>query len=104
MKNRFLLSMLALGLLGGAGCATTQPQAAPDAPAAAAAPQFTTPPPEVRASYEMGGFIVQVYHPETRTLYVWVGNPSMQARHPMTCFKLQLSDTLSGQPQKENCE
>jgi hypothetical protein len=103
MKNRFLLSMIALGLLGVAGCATQQ-SPAPDAPAAAAAPQFTTPPPEVRANLVFSGVQVQIYHPQTRTLYMWVGSPRPDAKQVMTCFKLQLSDTPSGTPQREKCE
>jgi hypothetical protein len=100
MKNRLLLSMLALALLGVAGCASMQPPAAP----AAAAPHFSTPPPEVRATILFTGLLLQVYYPETRTLYVWTGNPKPKAPQPMNCFKLQLSDTPSGAPQRLPCE
>ena len=109
MKYRFLLCILLLGVLGNAGCAAAQ-QSAPAAsqPAAPAAadppPQFSTPPPEVRATMQFSGVLVQVYHPETRTLYLWTGNPKPTNKQPMNCFKLQLSDTASGTPKREKCE
>jgi hypothetical protein len=102
MKNRLLLSILSLALIGATGCASMQASA--DPATAPASPQFSTPPPEVRASMQFTGVLVQIYHPETRTLYMWVGNPRPTAKGPMQCFKLQLSDTQSGTPQKEPCE
>ena len=50
------------------------------------------------------GVLLQVYHPETRTLYIWIGDPKPQTRESMHCFKIQLSDTPSGTPQRMECE
>lgn len=105
MTYRFLAGIVLLGLLGSAGCANQQPAPGAGTVAAAApAPQFSTPPPEVRASGLFSGVIVQVYHPDTRTLYIWSGNPRPTSKQKMICFKLQLSDTASGTPQRESCE
>jgi hypothetical protein len=103
MKNRLLLAALSLALLCAAGCATTQTPADPTPPASAA-PQFSTPPPEIRTSMLYSAVLLQVYHPETRTVYVWVGNPKPLDKQPMQCFKLQLSDTASGNPQRMPCD
>jgi hypothetical protein len=102
MKNRFVLSALSLALLGAAGCASMQPQPAAATPPAA--PHFSTPPPEVRATTQFTGVVLQIYHPDTRTLYIWTGSPKPQAKESMHCFKLQLSDTPSGTPQRLACE
>lgn len=103
MKNRFLLAALALAMLCAAGCATTQAPA--DAtPVAPAAPHFSTPPPEVRVTTQFTGVALQIYHPETRTLYLWTGTPRPQKKESMHCFKIQLSDTPSGTPQRLDCE
>jgi hypothetical protein len=103
MKNRFLLSALSFALLCANGCATAQTPA--DATAAApAAPRFSTPPPEVRVTTQFTGVALQIYHPETRTLYLWTGSPKPQAKEQMHCFKIQLSDTPSGTPQTLECE
>jgi hypothetical protein len=102
MNYRFALSILSLALLGAAGCASMQASA--DPATAPASPQFSTPAPEVRASMQFTGVLVQIYHPETRTLYIWTGNPRPTAKGAMQCFKLQLSDTQSGTPQREPCE
>jgi|SRR5579862_3267306 len=103
MKNRFLLFALSLALLCAAGCATTQAPA--DAPTpASAAPHFSTPPPEVRVTTQFNGVILQIYHPDTRTLYLWTGTPKPQTKEQMRCFKIQLSDTPSGTPQRMECE
>jgi hypothetical protein len=104
MKNRFVLSALSLALLGAAGCASMQSQPADATPPAPAAPHFSTTPPEVRATTQFTGVVLQVYHPDTRTLYIWTGNPKPQSKESMHCFKLQLSDTPSGTPQRLECE
>src|SRR3984957_13230700 len=104
MKNRFVLSALSLALLGAAGCASMQPQPAEPPPPAPAAPHFSTSPPEVRVMTQFTGVVLQLYHPDTRTLYIWTGSPKPQAKESMHCFKLQLSDTPSGTPQRLECE
>ena len=104
MKNRFVISALSLVLLAAAGCASMQPQPADPTPVAPAASHFSTPPPEVRATTQFTGVVLQIYHPETRTLYMWTGSPKPQAKESMHCFKLQLSDTPSGTPQRLACE
>jgi hypothetical protein len=103
MKNRFLLSAFSLALLCAYGCATAQTPA--DAtPTAPAAPRFSTSPPEVRVTTQFTGVSLQIYHPETRTLYLWTGSPRPQKKEQMHCFKIQLSDTPSGTPQRMECE
>jgi hypothetical protein len=96
MKNRFVFFALSLGLIGVTGCAK---QPAPPAP-----PSFTSTAPEVRTSLEFGGVLVSIYHPDTRTLYLWSGDPRPNVHRPMTCIKMQLSDTPSGSPKSEPCE
>jgi len=81
-----------------------QPQAADATAAASPAPHFTTSPPEVRVTTQFTGVALQIYHPETRTLYLWTGSPKPQAKEQMHCFKIQLSDTPSGKPQPMACE
>jgi hypothetical protein len=102
MKTGLAFAVISLVVTGAMGCASMQ-QPAPAA-AAPAAPQFTTPAPEVRASVQFSGLLVQIYHPETRTLYLWSGDPRPKVKRPMQCFKLQLSDSQSGNPQRETCE
>lgn len=98
MKTLFLLAALFA-----AGCATTQtPADAP--PPAPAAPHFSTPPPEVRVTTQFTGVSLEIYHPDTRTLYLWTGTPKPQTKESMRCFKIQLSDTPSGTPQRMECE
>ena len=104
IKNRFALNALALAALCASGCANMQPQSADPPPAAAAASHFSTPPPEVRVTTQFTGIALQIYHPETRTLYLWTGSPKPQAKESMHCFKIQLSDTPSGTPQRLACE
>ena len=102
MKTRFMLSAVLMAAIC-VGCATTQTPADPP-PAAAAASHFSTPPPEVRVTTQFTGVALQIYHPETRTLYLWTGSPKPQAKEQMHCFKMQLSDTPSGKPQPMACE
>ena len=104
MKTRFLLAALALAALCAYGCANMQPQPADATPAASPAPHFSTPQPEVRVTTQFTGVALQIYHPETRTLYLWTGSPKPQAKEQMHCFKIQLSDTPSGKPQPLACE
>jgi hypothetical protein len=102
MKTRFMLSAVLMAALC-VGCATTQTPADPTTPPPAA-PHFSTPPPEVSATTQLGGILLQIYRPDTRTLYMWTGVPKPDARLPMNCFKVQLSDTPSGTPQRLKCE
>ena len=103
MKNRFVLSALSFAALCAYGCANMQ-QPADTPPTAAAAPHFSTPPPEVRVTTQFTGVSLQIYHPDTRTLYLWTGSPKPQTKESMHCFKIQLSDTPSGTPQRMECE
>ena len=102
IRTSFLLPALALAALCAAGCANMQQPA--DAPPSAPASHFSTPPPEVRVTTHFTGVLLQIYHPETRTLYLWTGTPKPQTKEAMHCFKLQLSDTPSGTPQRMECE
>ena len=81
-----------------------QPTPADATPAAPAAPHFSTPPPEVRVTTQFTGVALEIYHPDTRTLYLWTGTPKPQTKEQMHCFKIQLSDTPSGTPQRMECE
>lgn len=104
VKNRFVLLALSLALLCAAGCTSLQPQPADPTPPTATAPHFSTSPPEVRVTTQFTGVALQIYHPETRTVYLWTGSPKPQAKESMHCFKIQLSDTPSGSPQTLACE
>jgi hypothetical protein len=103
INNRFMLKALSLAALCASGCANMQQPADPS-PVAPAAPHFSTPQPEVRVTTQFTGVALQIYHPETRTLYLWTGSPKPQAKETMHCFKIQLSDTPSGKPQTLACE
>ncbi len=50
------------------------------------------------------GVVLEIYHPDTRTLYLWTGTPKPKTKEQMHCFKIQLSDTPSGTPQRMECE
>ena len=103
MNNRLILSILSIALICAYGCATAQtPGDAP--PVAPAASHFSTPPPEVRVTTSFTGVSLQIYHPDTRTLYLWTGSPKPLTKEQMHCFKIQLSDTPSGTPQRMECE
>ena len=79
------------------GCAS-QTQSTP-APAAAAPSQSTPAPVEVRTNLEFGGPQVSVFHPDTRTLYLWSGDPRPGPAHKdQNCIKIQMSDSPSGGP------
>ena len=72
MKN-ILTCALALVLFIATGCAS-QTQSTP-APAATAPSQSTPAPVEVRTNLEFGGPQVSIFHPDTRTLYLWSSDP-----------------------------
>ncbi|MGC2445332.1 hypothetical protein [Candidatus Binatus sp.] len=99
MKNS-LVCALALVLLGAAGCASqTQSAPAPSPAPAAAAPQSTPAPVEVRTNLEFGGPQVSIFHPDTRTLYLWSSDPRPGPPHRApNCIKIQMSDSPSGGP------
>lgn len=99
MKNS-LVCALALVLLGAAGCASqTQSAPAPLPAPAAAAPQSTPAPVEVRTNLEFGGPQVSIFHPDTRTLYLWSSDPRPGPPHRApNCIKIQMSDSPSGGP------
>jgi hypothetical protein len=98
MKNRLALS---IALLGVTGCSSMQqPAPAPGATPAAPDPAQE----QVRADYQYGGVLISIYHPDTRTLYVWSGDARPASRRPMTCYKFQLSETPSGAPKNLPCE
>jgi len=41
---------------------------------------------------EFGGPRVSIYHPDTKTLYIWSGDPSGNLHLPMKCTKIQMGD------------
>jgi hypothetical protein len=98
MKNS-LICALALLLFIATGCASqTQSTPAP-APAAAAPSQSTPAPAEVRTNLEFGGPQVSIFHPDTRTLYLWSSDPRPGPPHrDPNCIKIQMSDSPSGGP------
>ena len=94
-KNGLVLAALSLAILGVTGCANLQP---PAKPAPAPVPE------EVHASVRTGRLLVSDYHPDTRTMYLWSGDPRPNAVHPMTCTKIQLSDTPVGAAKTSACD
>ena len=95
--RKSLVCALSIALMGALGCASQQSQPASSAPAAAAAP--TPPATEISTHYEIGGPQLSIYRPDTRTLYLWSGDPRPgPTYHPMTCIKVQMSDSPSGGP------
>jgi len=96
MNSGFLLAALSLALLGVTGCANLQPPPPPPAPVPA--------PEEIHAEMMMSGMVLSIYHPDTRTMYVWWGDPRPVARRPMNCVEMQLSATPSGAPKSQNCQ
>ncbi|HEY2662874.1 MAG TPA: hypothetical protein VGI47_00940 [Candidatus Binataceae bacterium] len=103
IKHSFLLPALSIAALCASGCANMQ-QPADAPPSAPAASHFSTPQPEVRVTTQFTGVALQIYHPETRTLYLWTGSPKPATKESMHCFKIQLSDTPSGTPKTLECE
>jgi hypothetical protein len=98
MKNS-LICALALLLFIATGCAS-QTQSTPAPAVAAAAPSQSTPAPvEVRTNLEFGGPQVSIFHPDTRTLYLWSSDPRPGPPHrDPNCIKIQMSDSPSGGP------
>lgn len=98
MKNGLVLAALSLGLLGAAGCAgVQQPAQAAAAPAAAAAEQVNT-------SVSFGGAVISIYRPDTRTMYLWSGDPRTNAKRPMSCSKVQLNENPTVAPKVSLCQ
>ena len=100
IKSGLVLAALSLALLGVTGCANLQP--------AAPAPAPPSPPPpapeEIHADMTMGGgMILSIYHPDTRILYVWWGDPRPTATRAMKCIEMQLSDNVSATPKSLPC-
>jgi hypothetical protein len=93
MKNGLVLAALSLGLLGAAGCAGLQ-QPAPAAPAPAE---------QVNTAVTFGGAIISVYRPDTRTMYLWSGDPRTGAKRPMSCSKVQLNENPTVAPKLSVC-
>ena len=98
MKNS-LVCALSLILFIATGCASQNQSAAP-MPAPATAPASSTPAPaEVRSNLEFGGPQVSIFHPDTRTLYLWSSDPRPGPPHrDPNCVKIQMSDSPSGGP------
>lgn len=97
------MSALSIALIGAAGCASQNQPAAPSAAglsAVAPASAPASPPPiQISTHYEFGGPEISIYHPDTRALYLWSGDPRPGPTHrPMTCVKVQMNDTPSGGP------
>ena len=96
--KKSLVCALSLILFIATGCAS-QTQSTP-APAPATAPSPSTPAPaEVRSNLEFGGPQVSIFHPDTRTLYLWSSDPRPGPPHrDPNCIKIQMSDSPSGGP------
>jgi hypothetical protein len=93
MKGGLALAALSFALLGVTGCANLQPPA----PAPARAPE------EVHATVLQSALVLSIYHPDTRTMYVWVGDPRPVAKRPWGCIEIQLSDNPSDAPKTQIC-
>ena len=97
LKNA-LICALSLAMLAVAGCAAqSEPSsAASPAPVTASASPAT---PQITTNFEFGGPQVSIFHPDTKTLYLWSGDPRPGPPHrPMTCIKIQMGDNPSGGP------
>src|ERR1700722_8291864 len=93
--KKISIRALSLVLFLATGCAS-QTQSTP-APASAA--PSTPAPVEVRTNLEFGGPQVSVFHPDTRTLYLWSSDPRPGPPHrEPNCVKIQMSDSPSGGP------
>lgn len=95
-KNGLALAALSLALLGAAGCAGLQ-QPAQAAPAAAPAEQVNT-------AVSFGGAIISIYRPDTRTMYLWSGDPRTNAKRGLTCSKVQLNENPAVAPKVSLCQ
>ena len=72
MKNGLMLAALSLAILGVTGCASSsRPR-----------PHQRPRPEEIRTSLEFGGVLVSIYHPDTRTMYLWSGDPRADRQAP----------------------
>jgi hypothetical protein len=96
IKNGLALAALSLALLGAAGCANLQPsaQAAP-----APAPEREV----VNTAVTFGGAIISIYRPDTRTMYLWSGDPRTTAKRPLSCSKIQLNENPTIAPKLSLC-
>jgi hypothetical protein len=105
MKNRLVLTALSFALLVVTGCSSMQQPAAASGPATAPATSATPDraQEQVYANFQFGGLLVSIYHPDTRTLYVWSGDPRPASNRPLICYKYQLSDDPTGAPKREPC-
>jgi len=104
--NGLVLAALSLGLLGAAGCAgVQQPAQAAAAPASvlASAPA-AAPAEQVSANATFGGAVVSVYRPETRTMYIWTGDPRPNSKRGMSCGKVQLNENPAVAPKISACQ
>jgi hypothetical protein len=101
MKNSLVCALL-LVLFIATGCAgqTQSTPASASAPAPAAAQLQSTPAPvQIRTNLEFGGPQVSIFHPDTRTLYLWSSDPRPGPVHrEPNCVKIQMSDSPSGGP------
>jgi hypothetical protein len=98
--KKSLICALSIALIGAVGCASQPAQPASPAPVAAVAPTPT--PAEISTHYEFSGPELSIYRPDTRTLYLWSGNPQPGSNYrKMTCIKVQMSDSPSGGPVTE---
>lgn len=93
MNGGLALAAVSLAMLGTAGCASFQPP--PPAPAPAAE--------EIHAEMTMVGIVISIYHPDTRTLYLWTGDPRPTAKRPMTCIETHIGNDPAGTPKGGNC-
>ena len=92
---------LAIAMIAASGCAgQNQSSSAPHAPASAAAAIPPSPAPvQIQTNFEFGGPQVTIFHPDTRTLYLWSSDPRPGPPHrDPNCIKIQMSDSPSGGP------
>jgi hypothetical protein len=89
MRNAALvLAMVALLALAQTGC-----QQRPVTPVIHVASRFGL------------GYVISIYHPDTRMLYVWAwGKVPPLGGMKMACQAFQLSDKPNGEPQPMPCE
>jgi len=93
MKSGMVLAALSLGLLGVTGCANLQQPA----------PAPTPTPEEIHVTPLQGGLVVTIYYPDSRTMWVWVGDPRPTAKLPMKCIEVQLSADPTVAPKRLTC-
>lgn len=93
MNGGIAIAVLSLALIGAEGCANLQPPR----PAPASAPAA----PEFHAEI-FRGMVMSIYHPETRTLYVWYPDPRIVG-HPMSCTETHISTNPLDPPTMADC-